>query len=95
MTEHTILTDEQVNTAFLALVGLEARTADLQVVDMMGGTPEACAEYLWDHFMGEPDVPTVEDLTKRILTQLRGQYIHDRIKQSGISVHPDSTDQLT
>lgn len=94
MTSETILTDEQVNLAFIALVGLEARTADLQVVDMMGGTPTACAEYLWDHFMGEPDEPTVEQLAQKILTQLRGQYIHERIKASGIGVHPDSTDQL-
>jgi hypothetical protein len=52
---------------FIGLLGVPARAADLHVIHIMGGTVDVLAEYLWDHWMGEPDQPDVNEVTRRIL----------------------------
>lgn len=61
------LTDEQIERAFVSVLGMQPRTADIAVVQMLGGTPEALAEYIWDHWLGEPDRPKQKDIESVIL----------------------------
>ena len=56
------MTREQIEEAFHIIVGMPPRAADVQIIEMMGGTPEIMAEYIWDHWMGEPDSPTMEQV---------------------------------
>jgi hypothetical protein len=58
------LTDQQVTAAFVAVVGTDPRPADLAVVRSLGGTAQDVAEYLWDHWMGEPLQPTLAEVTE-------------------------------
>lgn len=62
----TKLTSEQINKAFIAIVGIPARAADIGVVEMLGATDSVLAEYLWDHWMGEPDSPTVTQIRRAV-----------------------------
>ena len=59
------------------LIGWQMRGCDFAVVKMVAGRVSsmeeltdrfipALAEYMWDHICGEPDEPTVEDLTAGI-----------------------------
>lgn len=60
------LTVEQIQHAFRAVTGIVPRTADVQMVEHMGGTPSELAEYIWDHIMGEPEEVTSEQLAEAI-----------------------------
>jgi hypothetical protein len=60
-----IMTNEEIDEVFRAM-GTSAREADLEVVQGMGGTPEVLGEYIWDHYMGEPDSPTVEEVQHEV-----------------------------
>ncbi len=57
-----MLTNAQIADVFDIVIGVQARGADVQVVQALGGTAEVLAEYLWDHWMGEPDEPTLEQV---------------------------------
>jgi methylglyoxal synthase len=57
--------------------GFTMRNCDFKVIKMMGGDPQVVAElddefipqlaeYIWDHVMGEPEDPTVEELVEAI-----------------------------
>jgi hypothetical protein len=51
------------------------REVDNQVLRLMGATPHNVAEYIWDHWLGEPDEPTlkcIEQETDRILADNAG-----------------------
>lgn len=70
------LTREQIAKAFVAIIGRQPREADYAVIEMMGATPDVLAEYLWDHWMGEPDEPTedaVLDTINEVLKQEGGE----------------------
>jgi hypothetical protein len=56
------MTREQIRT-FFERHGWTPREAGYQTVAMLGDTPEAAAEYLWDHVLGEPERPTLAALT--------------------------------
>jgi hypothetical protein len=59
------MTDDQVIKVFAVLFDMEIRKADLavlKVLDPNGITAAGLAEYLWDHWMGEPAKPTVEQV---------------------------------
>lgn len=60
------LTNEQIREGFLACVDLPARDADVQVVNMLGATTENLAEYIWDHWMGEPSEVTQEQVLEHL-----------------------------
>lgn len=60
------LTEEQIQKGFLACIGMEPRVADVAIVQQMGGTSEVLAEYIWDHWMGEPETPTAEKVQEYI-----------------------------
>ncbi len=59
-----MLTASCISYIFVTVVGMKPRSADIMVVKTMGGTPEVLAEYLWDHWMGEPAEPTLEKVTE-------------------------------
>lgn len=65
-----VLTDEQIATAFDAILEMGARQADIYVVKMLGASVNDLAEYMWDHWMGEPDTPSVEDVEAMIIEAL-------------------------
>lgn len=69
-TSSTVLTEEQIRMAFQHIVGYAARAADVAVVQMMGGTLGTLAEYVWDHWLGEPDTPTVEKVEAEMVRLL-------------------------
>jgi len=64
------LTDEQINQAFEATLGLPPRLADVTVLRSMGATVENLALLIWDHWMGEPDEPSLQQVTDRIVDTL-------------------------
>lgn len=66
----SILTDEQIREAFARVVGMQARAADVQVVQTLGGTVDVLAEYIWDHWMGEPEHPKAKDVEGLIIDAL-------------------------
>ena len=57
-----VLTGDQIADVFAIVIGVQARRADVQVVQSLGGTPQVLAEYIWDHWMGEPDEPTQQQV---------------------------------
>jgi hypothetical protein len=70
------LTPDQIDAAFRVVVGVPARAADQQLLAAMGATVPDLAQYLWDHWLGEPDddedwsIQTVETVIKEAI---RGQ----------------------
>lgn len=65
------LTDKQIAKAFEAIVGMPPRGADVAVMKSMGAGIETLAEYIWDHWMGEPDEPTQDQVEEEIRKVLR------------------------
>lgn len=53
-----MLTDEQIERVFALLLGCEPWACDTEIIQALGGTSDAVADYIWDHMMGEPDTPT-------------------------------------
>jgi hypothetical protein len=54
---------------FKVLLGMSPREVDIQVVPLLGATPVNLAEYICEHWLGEPDEPTlkcIEQETDRI-----------------------------
>ena len=70
MSEEAI-TDEQIKQVFNHFFELDPRQADLSVIEMLGMTDSALAEYIWDHWMGEPDEPTMEQVHAAIKLELQ------------------------
>jgi len=60
------MTETEIRKAFEATLGIQPRIADIMVAGAMGDTVEALAEYIWDHWMGEPESPTLEEVEQRI-----------------------------
>lgn len=59
---HYVLSEHEIKKAFMFVVGIVPREADMALLMQFGSTPQDVAEYLWDHWMGEPDEPTVEEV---------------------------------
>lgn len=57
-----MLPGAQIAVVFAVVIGVQARPADVQVVQSLGGTPQVLAEYIWDHWMGEADEPTQQQV---------------------------------
>ena len=58
------LTDEaEVRALFQYLADERARAADLAVIGLLGNTADALVEYVWDHWLGEPRKPSLDQLT--------------------------------
>lgn len=51
------LTESQIDRAFLAVLGVRPRMADIQLIQMLNAGDEELADYIWDHWMGEPESP--------------------------------------
>ncbi len=58
------MTPEQVRRAFHESLGWGPRPADIAAVELLGASPEATAEYIWDHLMGEPRSPSLRQVTR-------------------------------
>jgi hypothetical protein len=69
------LTDPQVAAAFEALLGLPPRAADLAALRVLHPDLSVAelARYLWDHFGGEPDEPTLEQVEAAVRKALSPQ----------------------
>ena len=48
----------QTSRIFKLIFGVPPRAADLEIIAALGGTVDAVADYIWDHHLGEPDVPS-------------------------------------
>ena len=66
-----VLTGDQIADVFDIVIGVQARRANVQVVQTLGGPPEVLAEYIWDHWMGEPDEPTQQQVLVAVNYVLR------------------------
>ena len=64
------LTEGQMVRAWNRAFGMNPRVADYGVVDIMGKTEDALAEYIWDHILGEPKDPTLGKV-KRVIKESR------------------------
>ena len=63
--------EAQIKEAFRFTMGVEPRGADYAAVQALGSTDEALAEYIWDHWMGEPEYPTERDVLVTIREALK------------------------
>ncbi len=61
------LTDEQIDLAFEHVLGIKPREGDRQVVRMLGGTANVLADYIWDHWLGEPETATIAEVEAAVL----------------------------
>jgi hypothetical protein len=48
----------QTSRIFKLILGVSPGAADLEIIAALGGTVDAVADYIWDHHLGEPDVPS-------------------------------------
>ena len=60
-TRRAPLTDAEIKQAFEFVLGVTPRAADLAVLRVLNPavTTADLAEYIWDHWLGEPDNPTL------------------------------------
>jgi hypothetical protein len=72
-----VLAGDQITDVFDIVIGVQARHADVQVVQTLGGTPEVLAEYIWDHWLSEPDEPTQQQVLVAV------NYVLQHPEQSG------------
>lgn len=69
-----MLSDYAIKRAFQLVGGIEPRPADYAVLAMLedkSSDPDdaniaTVAEYLWDHWMGEPTEPTLEAVERQV-----------------------------
>lgn len=61
------ITRDEVKAAFNVILGMDPREADYAVVEAMGSTTNVLAEYLWDHWMGEPEHISVTRIHAEII----------------------------
>jgi hypothetical protein len=53
--------DDQMSGLFESILGIPPRASDMAVMHVLSPEPTIAdvAEYIWDHWMGEPDEPTL------------------------------------
>lgn len=61
---------EQIKKAFNQILDIDPREADYQVLEMLGPTVENVADYIWDHWLGEPESPSLEDIEATIVKEV-------------------------
>ena len=63
-----ILSTEQIEAAFVVILGVPPRAADVATLRLLYGevTDADVAEYIWDHRLGEPNDVTPDQLVGRI-----------------------------
>ena len=59
------MSDDQIVKGFEAM-GWSPRMADIMMVKLTGANVEGLAEYIWDHILGEPDHPSLEQVESAI-----------------------------
>lgn len=64
------LTSEQIVAAFHAM-RIVPRDSDLELMGFLGATSHTVAEYIWDHWLGEPESPSLDQVHLRIRKVLR------------------------
>lgn len=60
----------RVRSAMAVAFAYELREADAMVISTFSRTARGIAEYVWDHLMGEPEVPSLEDVEKTLIRAL-------------------------
>jgi hypothetical protein len=69
------MTAAQTRAAFIAVLGMEPRQADLEVLELVepgGVTAGGLAAYIWDHWLGEPNEPSEAEVLTAIEEALAG-----------------------
>lgn len=61
-----VITVEEVKYLFDYALGFPPREADVALMVAIGLTLGNLTDYLWDHWMGEPDEPSVESVEKEL-----------------------------
>ena len=61
-----VLSEQQIIKVFEEIIGFPPRQADLALLSMLGNDVSTLAQYLWDHWMSEPDEPNQEEVENLI-----------------------------
>lgn len=75
---------EEANYVWLKILGIPIRTADLRVIDLLGGGSRATADYIWDHWLGEPSSPSRAEVFQ-LVVRARKAFIKE--------VYPDKNEE--
>lgn len=67
------LTKEQISSVFESRLGHPPRAADVWAVEAMGGTVDVLAEYIWDHWLGEPEELSLEEVKREVRDALESK----------------------
>lgn len=70
MSADTPITEKQYSQVFVRLTGREPRSADIAIMHAVGMTVGAVTECIWDHWMGEPETPSMQDVEEVVLEVL-------------------------
>lgn len=68
--ERLTIDSTSVDLVFKSMLGHPAREADKAAVNAMGGTIGALADFMWDHWMGEPGHPTRKEVRAQVVKTL-------------------------
>lgn len=68
MAPDDVLTDDEIRAVLQAATGYEPRLCDVAIIRTMGGTADATADLIWDHWFGEPRTPS----RAKVLRAVRG-----------------------
>jgi hypothetical protein len=60
------LSDDDIDRVFVALFGFPARSADKMILQQMGRDRDTLANFVWDHWLGEPDEPSEQRVRQDI-----------------------------
>lgn len=69
-TAETEVSESDVIKVFEAVLAMPPRAADIGVIVMIRANVEDLADYLWDHWMGEPEEPGPEAVLQGVLDVL-------------------------
>lgn len=84
-----------IHLCFGQLLGIRARVSDHAIIEMMATNIKdmsdlrsryvpVIAEYLWDHFMGEPETPSQQEVQQACLALTNYLYSHDEKTRNDI-----------
>lgn len=66
------VSDADITKVFKEVTGMVPRLCDLHVVHLSGGTREALADYLWDHWLGEPEEFDADTMREKVIDTILG-----------------------
>lgn len=89
-----------VHLCFLMIMGISFRQVDLGVIELIAGKIEnlqdlqdryvpAIADMIWDHYLGEPDNPSLEQITEACSTIVDLLFSMDEKARNDINTYPE------